>query len=236
MKTVGIIPARYQSSRFPGKPLADILGKSMIQRVYEQAKKSRLDDVFVATDDERIVQEVLSFKGKVKLTSDKHLSGTDRCKEVIQGFSNDFDVVVNIQGDEPFIEAGQINQLIDTFDNANTQISTLAQRIEEAEELQNYNKPKVLFDENEMAVSFDRIVSSPFKANTFYKHIGLYAFRPEILKEISELKPSPKEIELKLEQWRWLENGYKITVKITPFDTYSVDTKEDLKKIIERFG
>lgn len=236
MRTLGIIPARYQSSRFPGKPLADILGKSMIQRVYEHAKKSKLDDVIVATDDDRIAEEVKSFNGEVRMTSDQHLSGTDRCMEVAESVSKEFDIIVNIQGDEPFIEAEQINQLIDAFGSPDTQIATLAQLIEQAEDLQNYNKPKVLFDEKEMVVSFERVVNSPFKANTFYKHIGLYAFRPEILKEIAQLKPSVKELELKLEQWRWLENDYNIKIKITPYDTYSVDTKDDLKKIIERFG
>ena len=156
--------------------------------------------------------------------------------EVAESVSKEFDIIVNIQGDEPFIEAEQVNQLIDAFESPDTQIATLAQLIEQAEDLENYNKPKVLFDENEMAISFDRVVNSPFKANTFYKHIGLYAFRPEILKEISQLKPSAKELELKLEQWRWLENNYNIKVKKTPYDTYSVDTKDDLKKIIERFG
>ena len=232
MRTLGIIPARYQSSRFPGKPLADILGESMIQRVYERAKKSKLDDVIVATDDERIAEEVNSFNGDVRMTSDQHLSGTDRCMEVAESVSKEFDIIVNIQGDE----AEHINQLIDAFESPDTQIATLAQLLEQTEDLQNYNKPKVLFDENEMAISFDRVVNSPFKANTFYKHIGLYAFRREILKEISQLKPSAKELELKLEQWRWLENNYTIKVKITPYDAYSVDTKDDLKKIIERFG
>lgn len=236
MKSLGIIPARFQSTRFPGKPLADILGKSMIQRVYEQAKQSKLDAVIVATDDERIFNAVQSFGGEVKMTSDQHISGTDRCTEVVKNIKNNFDVIVNIQGDEPFVEPKQINQLIDAFTDSNTTIATLAQVIDNPEELRNFNKPKVTFDANEGAVSFDRLINEPFKKNTFYKHIGLYAFRPKTLKELSALKPSQKEIEQKLEQWRWLENGYKITVKKTPFDTYSVDTEDDLKKIIERFG
>jgi len=236
MKTLGIIPARYNSSRFPGKPLVTILGKSMIQRVYEQAKLSKLDAVIVATDDERIYNEVRSFGGDVQMTSDHHLSGTDRCVEVLNNIGKNYDIIVNIQGDEPFIEPQQINQLIEAFTDKDTRIATLAQPIEKAEDLQNSNKPKVFFDEEEWAISFDRIVRASFHKDTFYKHIGLYAFRPNTLKEIALLPPSPKEVELKLEQWRWLENGYAIKVKTSPFDTYSVDTEEDLKKIIERFG
>ncbi len=236
MKTLGIIPARFKSTRLPGKPLIDILGKSMIQRVYEQAKHSKLDAVIVATDDERIVSEVHSFGGEVTMTSEHHLSGTDRCIEVVETIGKEYDVIVNVQGDEPFIEAEQINQLIAAFTDLNTNIATLAQVIDESNELQNFNKPKVRFDENEWALSFDRTIDKPFQKDTFYKHIGLYAFRSKTLKEISLLTPSPKELELKLEQWRWLENGLKIKVKKTAFDTYSVDTEEDLKKIIERFG
>ena len=236
MKTLGIIPARFNSTRLPGKPLIDILGKSMIQRVYEQAKQSTLDTVIVATDDERIVSEVRSFGGEVTMTCEHHLSGTDRCIEVVETIGKEYDVIVNVQGDEPFIEVEQINQLIAAFTDLNTNIATLAQVIDDSNELQNFNKPKVRFDENEWALSFDRIINKPFQKDTFYKHIGLYAFRPKTLKEISLLTPSPKELELKLEQWRWLENGLNIKVKKTALDTYSVDTEEDLKKIIERFG
>ena len=236
MTSLGIIPARYQSTRFPGKPLVNILGKSMIQRVYEQAIQANLNHVIVATDDIRIVEAVKSFGGQVMMTSSQHLSGTDRCMEVVENLENQYDVIVNIQGDEPFVAPEQINTLIQAFINEGTQIATLAKSIENAEDLINPNKPKVSFNEKFEAISFDRIVNANFQPNCFYKHIGLYAYRAEVLKIICPLKPSTKEISQKLEQWRWLENGYKIKVERSSIDAYSVDTPEDLKKIIERFG
>jgi 3-deoxy-manno-octulosonate cytidylyltransferase (CMP-KDO synthetase) len=236
MRTIGIIPARYQSTRFPGKPLINILGKSMIQRVYEQSKKSDLDQVIVATDDERIFDTVQSFKGQVMMTSTQHISGTDRCMEVLDNLNSKYEVVVNIQGDEPFVDPEQINTLIHAFRESQTQIATLAKLIENAEDLKNPNKPKVSFDENYMATSFDRVVDTNFFPNNFYKHIGLYAYRPEVLKNICTLEPSVIELSQKLEQWRWLENGYNIKVERSTKDAFSVDTPDDLKKIIERFG
>lgn len=236
MTSLGIIPARYQSTRFPGKPLVDILGKSMIQRVYEQAKLSQLNHVIVATDDQRIVDEVMRFGGEVMMTSSRHLSGTDRCMEVVDNLENQYDIVVNVQGDEPFISPKQINTLIQAFNEKGIQIATLAKHIQNAEDLKNPNKPKVSFDRDFKAVSFDRIINTVFHSTRFYKHIGLYAYRPKVLKHICTLQPSAKEISQKLEQWRWLENGYNIKVELSSIEAYSVDTKEDLKKIIERFG
>ena len=236
MTSLGIIPARYHSSRLPGKPLADILGKSMIQRVYERAQQSKLDKIIVATDDQRIVDEVNTFGGEVIMTSNEHISGTDRCLEVLLSLEEKYDTVVNIQGDEPFVEPQQINQLVDAFNNQNMEIVTLAKCIENEEVLANLSKPKVNFDANGLAISFDRLINSPFQKGTFFKHIGIYAYRPDILEKVCQLQPSSLEIEHKLEQWRWLENGYKLSVLETPFESHSVDTPADLKKIIERFG
>jgi 3-deoxy-manno-octulosonate cytidylyltransferase (CMP-KDO synthetase) len=236
MTIIGIIPARYNSTRLPGKPLADILGKSMIRRVYERAQLSKLDKIVVATDDQRIVDEVKSFGGEAIMTSSQHISGTDRCLEVLLSLTEKYDAVVNIQGDEPFIEPKQINQLIDAFTNQNIEIATLAKSIENEEILVNTSKPKVNFDANGVAISFDRLINSPFQKGAFFKHIGIYAYRSDILEKVCKLKPSSLEVEHKLEQWRWLENGYKLSVLETPFESHSVDTPADLKKIIERFG
>ena len=236
MTVIGIIPARYNSSRLPGKPLKNILGKSMIRRVYEQAEQSELEKIIVATDDKRIVDEVLSFNGEVMMTSSEHISGTDRCLEVAQKVANINDVIINIQGDEPFIEPEQINQLIEAFNDKEIGIVTLCKRIEKADTLVNNSKPKVKFDCNKKAISFDRVINSPFEDGVFYKHIGIYAYRFNVLEKVCALKPSSLEIKHKLEQLRWLQNGYDILVLETPFDSYSVDTPEDLKKIIERFG
>ena len=236
MTVIGIIPARYDSSRFPGKPLKNILGKSMIRRVYEQAEQSELEKVIVATDDQRIVDEVLSFNGEVMMTSSEHISGTDRCLEVAQKVANVNDIIINIQGDEPFIEPQQINQLTAAFTDKEIGIITLCKRIEKADTLVDNSKPKVKFDDNKKAISFDRVINSPFEDGVFYKHIGIYAYRFNVLEKVCALEPSSLEIKHKLEQWRWLQNGYDILVLETPFDSYSVDTPEDLKKIIERFG
>ena len=236
MTVIGIIPARYDSSRFPGKPLKNILGKSMIRRVYEQAEQSGLEKVTVAADDKRIVDEVLSFNGEVMMTSSEHISGTDRCLEVAQKIANVNDIIINIQVDEPFIKPQQINQLIAAFTDKEIGIVTLCKRIEKADTLVDNSKPKVKFDDNKKATSFERVINSPFEDGVFYKHIGIYAYRLNVLEKVCDLKPSSLEIKHKLEQWRWLQNGYDILVLETPFDSYSVDTPEDLKKIIERFG
>ena len=242
MKIIGIIPSRFGSTRFPGKPLVNINGKSMIQRVYEQAKKSKLlVEVIVATDDERIFNHIKSFGGKVIMTSTSHESGTDRCAEVIDKINQKFDVVINIQGDEPFIDPEQINQLCSCFDDQKTDIATLIKKIATEEELYNPNRPKVEIDENNFAKMFSRKIipmlhtiskKNILKNHTFYQHIGIYGYRTTILKKISTLPPSPLEKKEKLEQLRWLENGYSIKVAITTHEGISIDTPSDLEKIV----
>ena len=237
MKVLGILPARYNSSRLPGKPLADIMGTSMIQRVYEQASKCKqLRKVIVATDDERISFHVKSFGGNVMMTSKNHESGTDRCGEILEKSIENFDVIINIQGDEPFIEPSQISQLISLFDESNVQIATLSKKIEDYDTLTNINKVKVFFDKENNANSFVRnheITEEEFYKKNFYKHIGIYAFRSDILEKITKLSPSKSEQDLNLEQLRWLDNKFKIKVGITEFESQSVDTTEDIEKIVE---
>ena len=241
MKIIGIIPARYASTRFPAKPLIDIGGKSMIQRVYEQANKSKsLSDVVVATDDDRIASHVKSFGGNVVMTSESHQSGTDRCFEAINAFSKDADVVINIQGDEPFIHPEQVDLVASCFASADVEIATLVKKISTEEDLFNANIPKVLLNMNKEAILFSRqtiphIRGKEFhewlKCFTFYKHIGIYAYRTKVLAEITALKQSALELAESLEQLRWLENGYKIKVEITDFESVAVDTPNDLKKL-----
>ena len=243
MKFIGIIPARYASTRFPGKPLVDIGGKPMIQRVYEQASKA-LNLVIVATDDERIQHAVKNFNGRVVMTSKHHKTGTDRCDEAICIFRKDYfeniDVVINIQGDEPFIQPEQLKQLMDCFEDPSTQIATLIQEIEMNQDIFDPNLPKVAINLNNEAIYFSRspipfILNEPedqwVSSHTFYKHIGTYAYRIDILQEITQLQPSSLEIAESLEQNRWIENGYTIKVKETKFKSYPVDTPEDLEKI-----
>lgn len=227
---VGIIPARYGSSRFPGKPLVDIHGKSMIQRVYEQALKANLSEVIVATDDQRIFDAVAAFGGKVIMTASTHTSGTDRCLEALGKMNALFDVVINIQGDEPFISEEQINQLVNCFVDESTQIATLAKRIEDKKTIADPNSPKVVFDSAKTALSFSRKVRL-IKGAEYYKHIGIYGYRSDVLAEITALAPSENEKLEGLEQLRWLDKGYKIRVELTDLETISIDTPEDLKKI-----
>jgi len=241
MKIIGIIPSRYASTRFPGKPLVQIAGKSMIRRVYEQAVKSKsLAEVVVATDDLRIVEEVKSFGGKFILTDSKHQSGTDRCAEVITKLPH-FDTIINIQGDEPFIDPEQIDLLAGCFKDEGVQLATLIKAITTEEELFNTNIPKVVLNAFEEAVYFSR-QTIPYLRNTaqkdwlaahqFYKHIGIYGYRSEALQAITKLPPSILELAENLEQLRWLENGYKIKTKITTLETLAIDTPEDLNKLI----
>ncbi|MFA6276615.1 MAG: 3-deoxy-manno-octulosonate cytidylyltransferase [Pedobacter sp.] len=240
MKFLGIIPARFASTRFPGKPLIDIGGKTMIQRVYEQALKSDLDKVVVATDDERIVAEVKRFGGDFILTSPNHQSGTDRCAEVVQKLSG-FDVVINIQGDEPFIDPSQISLLSLCFNDETVELATLIKEISEDAELFNPNIPKVVINDNQQAIYFSRH-PIPFIRNAekekwatthqFYKHIGIYGYKATTLLKITKLLPSSLELAESLEQLRWLENGYQIKTKITTIETIAIDTPEDLQKII----
>ncbi|WP_316818903.1 3-deoxy-manno-octulosonate cytidylyltransferase [Pedobacter nyackensis] len=241
MKILGIIPARYASTRFPGKPLIDIQGKSMIQRVYEQALKSEsLDKVVVATDDERIAEAILNFGGEFVMTGATHQSGTDRCAEVSKQLP-DFDIVINIQGDEPFINPKQIDLLVSCFDQPNVQLATLIKEIHTEEELFNNNIPKVVTNNKQEAIYFSRH-TIPYirnaekeqwlKAHQFYKHIGIYGYTTQALHEITLLEPSRLEIAESLEQLRWIENGYTIQTRITDLETIAIDTPEDLNKII----
>ena len=240
MEILGIIPARYASSRFPGKPLVDIAGKSMIQRVYEQAKKCKdLTEVIVATDDKRIFDHVVGFHGMVVMTSADHQSGTDRCAEVALNHP-EYDVVVNIQGDEPSIEPEQISKLAVCFNNPDTQIATLIKKVQNEQELFNPNSPKVVINNRSEAIYFSR-VPLPYirgqeqqnwlQQHTYFKHIGIYGYRADILQQITRLPVSPLEKAESLEQLRWIENGYQIKVAETEFETFAVDTPEDLKNL-----
>lgn len=232
MKVAGIIPSRYKSSRFPGKPLANILGKSMIQRVYEQCKKcSLLSDVIVATDNKIIYNHVLEFGGKVIMTSKEHKSGTDRCNEVAQQLYPNYELAVNIQGDEPFINPKQISEVINLFDDTKTEIGTLAKKIKNIDLLNNKNCPKAILDKNGMALNFCREISSSYKKHSYFQHIGVYAYKITILNEICKLPQSENEKKEGLEQLRWLDNGYEIKVGSTTFESISVDTPEDILKI-----
>lgn len=241
MKILGVIPARYGSTRFPGKPLVDIDGKTMIQRVYEQAKScSSLTDVIVATDDQRIFNEVTRFNGKVVMTSTSHQSGTDRCAEVVNKLTETFDVVINIQGDEPFIDPKQITQMCNCFLDDKTQIATLVKRITKQFDLFNENKVKVTFTRNHFAIYFSRNAIPFYRGETnedwlkkhpYFKHLGIYGYKTEILKEITALKPSALELAEGLEQLRWLENGYNIKIAETELEAISIDTPEDVAKL-----
>ena len=240
MKILGIIPARYASTRFPGKPLVQIHGKSMIQRVYEQASKaSGLAEVIVATDDERIAAEVANFGGNFIITSSQHQSGTDRCAEVASALSG-FDAVINIQGDEPYIDPSQIELLISCFEDKNVQLATLIKKINTDEELFNVNIPKVLLNIKQEAIYFSRQTIPYIRAvekefwieqHQFYKHIGIYGYTYATLQAITKLPPSLLELAESLEQLRWIENGYRIQTRITNVDTIAIDTPEDLIKI-----
>jgi 3-deoxy-manno-octulosonate cytidylyltransferase (CMP-KDO synthetase) len=220
MKIIGIIPARYASIRFPGKPLADILGKSMIQRVFEQCKKATLlSEVIVATDDVRIFNHVTEFGGKVIMTASSHPSGTDRCNEVVQ------------KGDEPYINPEQIDQIANLFSEAEVSIATLVKKIDNKNLLTDINSPKAIFDTNRIAINFCRIITNPIAENEYFKHIGIYGYLTKTLAEICELPPSANEIKERLEQLRWLDNKYLIKVGITTHEGVSVDTPEDIEKI-----
>ena len=240
MKVLGIIPARYGSSRFPGKPLIDLKGKTMIQRVYEGAKRSTLlSDVIVATDDQRIVDEVNSFGGKVLLTKESHLSGTDRCGEIADHFS-DIDVVVNIQGDEPLVDYRQLDALIAAFEDEKTTIATLGIKDVSLDDINNSNRIKIVVDYNNNALYFSRSAvpnyantkGNPLEIYPFYRHIGLYAYRTDILKELVKLTPTKLETIESLEQLRWLYYGYSIRIVETTIETPNIDVPEDVEKVI----
>lgn len=245
MNFIGIIPARYASTRFPAKPLAMLGGKTVIQRVYEQVSKS-MDAVYVATDDQRIYQAVEQFGGKVVMTGTDLKSGTDRCQQAYQRIGETYDVIVNIQGDEPFIQSAQLDTIRKCFDDPDTQIATLVKPFtpeQGFEALANVNSPKVVVDKNMRAIYFSRSIIPYIRKgeqkdwmtmHTYYKHIGLYAYRAEVLAEITALPQSSLEIAESLEQLRWIENGYTIKVGVTDIETIGIDTPEDLARA-ERF-
>ena len=247
MNILGIIPARYASSRFPGKPLTMINGKPMIRRVYEQAKKAdSLSEVIVATDDDRIKKAVLEFDGNVIMTSTEHKSGTERCREVLEkskSAGKNYDVIVNIQGDEPYIVPKQIDLVVSCFNKPEVQIATLAKKINSEEELFNPNVNKVIINKFDEAIYFSR-QTIPFIQNVeknnwltsfnFYKHIGIYAYRADVLIEITELEITALEKAESLEQLRWIENGYKIKVIITELESHAVDIPDDLLKFMNK--
>lgn len=247
MKILGIIPARFASTRFPGKPLTLINGKTMIQRVYEQSLKAEsLTDIVVATDDQRIYDAVIAFGGNVMLTSSEHNSGTDRCCEIVEKIGSQYDAAVNIQGDEPFINPEQINHIASLISTEKSQIASLCKPIKDEDELFDENVVKVVFDKNDKALYFSR-QTIPFlrkaeknekswmEQRTFYKHIGIYAYKVDVLKEIAKLPQSGLELSECLEQLRWIENSYEIKMGITEFESYSIDTPQDVEKCLKYF-
>jgi 3-deoxy-manno-octulosonate cytidylyltransferase (CMP-KDO synthetase) len=238
MKFIGIIPARYASTRFPGKPLAMLGGRTVIQRVYEQAT-AILDEAYVATDDERIFQAVEQFGGRAIMTRADHKSGMDRIEEAAEKIGTQADVIINIQGDEPFIQKSQIETLMHLFDEPSTQIGTLGKRFESIEAAMNPNSPKIVTDKRGFALYFSRSIipyvrgkeqSEWLQHFPYLKHLGLYAYRREVLQEVTQLPQSPLEIAESLEQLRWLENGYRIRVGLTDVETVGIDTPEDLQR------
>lgn len=244
MKFLGVIPARFASTRFPGKPLVKIGNRTMIERVYEQVN-GVVDKAVVATDDTRIFDAVKAFGGEVVMTSEHHKSGTDRCFEAFTNLGGGYDVVVNIQGDEPFIKPEQIGLVKSCFDSHEIQLATLVKAFKETdsfEDLFNPNSPKVVLNHNSEAIYFSRSIvpyvrgvdhTEWLKKHTFYKHIGMYAYRADVLAEITKLPQSSLEIAESLEQLRWIENGYKIKVAKTEFETIGIDTPEDLEKALK---
>ena len=241
---IAIIPARYASTRFPAKPLALLGGKPVIQRVYEQVT-GVISSAVVATDDERIAEVVKSFGGQVVMTSPNHKSGTDRCWEAYQKLGEEYDVVINVQGDEPFIAHSQLRAIMECFEDENTDIATLVKPFVESDglaALENPNSPKVVLDSESRAIYFSRSVIPYLRgvepeqwlsSHTFYKHIGMYAFRSDVLGKITSLPQSTLELAESLEQLRWLENGYKIGVGISDVETVGIDTPEDLQRAEE---
>ena len=238
MKFIAIIPARYASTRFPGKPLAMLGGRPVIQHVYEKAVKA-LGEAYVATDDERIYQTVTEFGGRAVMTCTDHKSGTDRIEEACEKIGTDADVIINIQGDEPFVATSQIETLKSLFDHPQTQIGTLGKRFESIEAVMNPNSPKIVTDREGFALYFSRSVIPYVRGKEqqewlrhfpYLKHLGIYAYRRDILREVTQLPQSPLELAESLEQLRWLENGYRIRVGITEVETVGIDTPEDLQR------
>ena len=233
-----VIPARYASTRFPGKPLAILGGKTVIERVYQQVRKV-VDEVYIATDDERIAQAVNDFGGRAVMTSPNHQSGTDRIEEVVEKVPVEADVIINVQGDEPFIQPSQIETLCRLFDDPQTQIATLGKPFETMEAVENPNSPKVICDLQGYAMYFSRSVIPYIRGKEqaewlshfpYLKHLGLYAYRREVLRKVTQLPQSPLEKAESLEQLRWLQNGYRIKVGITDVETVGIDTPDDLRR------
>lgn len=245
MKFIGVIPARYASTRFPGKPLAVLGGKTVIQRVYEQVAGILGDKTFVATDDERIFNAVEGFGGNAVMTSPNHKSGTDRIEEAVTKIGGDPDVIINIQGDEPFIQQSQIEEIIRCFDDPATQIATLGKPFGKEQDfavVENPNSPKIVVDNRGYAMYFSRSIIPYIRGKEkaewtgcypFLKHLGIYAYRKQVLHEITQLPQSSLEIAESLEQLRWLQNGYRIKVGLTDVETVGIDTPEDLKRAEE---
>ena len=242
----GIIPARYASTRFPGKPLIDIQGKSMLQRVYEQAAKSTLlNYVVVATDDKRIAAHVQDFGGNVVMTGTQHPSGTDRCWDALQQLTGDNRYVINIQGDEPFIEPAQIDELAAILLDGSTELATQMIAVNNHAVLFNKGEVKIVLNTNNEALYFSRMVI-PFikgvdekewhKHHTYYRHVGMYAYRRDVLEKITRLPVSALEAAESLEQLRWVQNGYKVKCVITQYESHCIDTPEDVEKVLRLLG
>ena len=236
MKFLGVIPSRYASTRLEGKPLKDICGYTMVEWVYKRALKSKLDGVVVATDDERIVDQVKSFGGNVILTRKDHINGTSRIAEVCETYT-DYDVIVNIQGDEPLIEPDMINSIIDSFVEDNTiPMSTLKYKLTDMAEIENPNAVKVVTDKNDFAIYFSRsVIPYPRNLNmdNYYKHVGIYGYKRDFVMEYAKMASTSLELSESLEQLRVLENGYKIKVLETPYKIIGVDTQEELERVRE---
>lgn len=241
MKFIGIIPARYASTRYPGKPLALLGGKPVIQHVYEKVA-AVLEAAYVATDDERIYDVVKSFGGQVVMTRTDHKSGTDRIEEAIEKIGGEWDVVVNVQGDEPFVAKSQLDTICHCFDDPTTQIATLGKPFESMEAVQNPNSPKIVVDNMGFAMYFSRSIipyvrgkekSSWLTHYPFLKHLGIYAYRKDVLRQVTQLPQSSLEIAESLEQLRWLQNGFKIKVGTTDVETVGIDTPQDLERAEE---
>jgi 3-deoxy-manno-octulosonate cytidylyltransferase (CMP-KDO synthetase) len=240
---VGIIPARYSSTRFPGKALCDIKGKTMVQRVYEQAKQSAyLHKVVVATDDQRIVDNVLSFGGEVVMTASTHPSGTDRCWDALQQLKEKYDYVINIQGDEPVINPKQIDELAIVLQDGTTELATQMIEVDSYEMLADEGEVKIVLNTNNEALYFSRAIipyiknadkKEWYKQHPYYRHVGLYAYRRDVLAQITKLQVSSLEKAESLEQLRWLENGFTIKCVTTKYESHCIDTPEDLQKMLK---
>jgi len=239
---IGIIPARYASTRLPGKPLIDIAGKSMIQRVYEQASKSKsLSKVVVATDDVRIFDHVVAFGGEAVMTKEEHPSGTDRCWEALQKAGSEYQYVINIQGDEPFIDPQQIDTLAEILDGE-TELATQIIAVHDCESLKDMGEVKVVLNKNMEALYFSRMIIPYIKGvpeeewhlhHTYYRHVGMYAYRADVLEKITRLPVSSLEKAESLEQLRWLENGFKVKCALTNFESHCIDTAEDVERVLK---